>query len=281
MNTTDFAARIQLHPRAIVMLGTAEGRMKNGGTLPGLTPHYAMPGCPLIQFNGANALEEPNPAEIEFSFQETGFPLPSALQSFSPKQGNFMQLMFGRNGQAATAAAYRVLREASSKIAPYIGSNRQIFAVSLPILTPGSLGVTAGRHYLMGLFETDGTPIWIHPDAKSVFKAEFPADQRERSIAGAPSAPAAGSWYEPMRAALAYTGLKGKKLEDQVLKVRAGQLVEQGVAPDMKTAMAIASADLSTRNAASEGPGVAQEPPKAAQPASSRQDSGRKLMTKQ
>lgn len=252
MNIRELTTKIELHPRALMLQGTLEGRMKNSGSLPGLTPHYAMPGCPLVIYDGANAVEDPNAAELEFNFMETAFPLPAALQGYSAKQGNMVQVMFGRNGQAPTQAAYRVLREASAKIAPLLGSKRQVFAASLPILTPGQYGVTVGRHYLLGLFDSDGSPIWIHPDALAAgtLKTDFPADQQERSTAAsapkeAPApAPANNPWYETMRVALASTGLKGKALHTAILNARAHQLVEQGAAPNSKAALALATADL-------------------------------------
>lgn len=253
MLTRDLATKIELHPRALLLQGTLEGRMKNSGSLPGLTPHYAMPGCPVVIYDGANAVEDPNAAELEFNFMETGFPLPAALQGYSAKQGNMVQIMFGRNGQAPTQAAYRVLREASAKIAPLLGSKRQVFAASLPILTPGQYGVTVGRHYLLGLFDSDGTPIWLHPDALAAgtLRADFPHDQLERSTAAAAApqeAPAPSTatnpWYETMRVALASTGLKGKALHTAILNARAHQLVEQGAAPNTKAALALATADL-------------------------------------
>ncbi len=284
MNLTEFAAQIQLHPRAIPMLGTLTPRMKNGETLPGTTPHYAMPNCPVVHRNGNVAVEEPNAAEIEALFQETAFPMPSALLAYSPKQGNLLQLMFGRNGQGPTQAAYRVLFEAAAKLNVVLQSKRQVFAVTLPILTPGQYGVVTGRHYLLGLFETDGTPIWIHPDAvaQNVFKAEFPADQHERSTAAeqAPAAQAAIAWYETMKTALAVTGLQGQTLHETILKARANQLVEQGAAPTVEAGLALAALDAPKP---SEAPAASTTTPKAAGPKkgpSQAQETGKKLLKK-
>lgn len=244
MNVTEFAAKIQLHPRAIVMLGTIEIRNKMGGSLPGTTPHYAMAGCPIVQRNGNVIVEDHNAAEIEFHFQETGFPLPSASLSYSPKQGNIVQLMFGRAGMAPTQNAYRILFEASAKINQMVSTKRQVFLVSLPILTPGKMGVTTGRHYLLGIFETNGTPIWIHPDAlQNVLKAEFPADQMERSTAAtaAPAVPESthAAWYEDTKQKLASSGLKGHALHTTILRNRALFLQDKGIAPSYEAGLAL------------------------------------------
>lgn len=275
MNLVEIAAKLVLHPRAIVMLGTCDIRMKNSGSLPGLTPHYAMQGCPVVQYNGANAVEDPAPANIEFAFQETSFPLPSALQGYNAKQGNVVQLLFGRNGQAPTQPAYRLLREASAKVNAVAASKRQVFLVSLPILTPGQMGITTGRHYLLGLFEVDGTPIYLHPDAvaQGVFKAEYPADQRERSTAAQPAAPVVASWYEPMAAALSSVGLRGKELHETILKGRAQQLVDQGVAPSLEAGLALARQDAPAQSEAAPN----GTPAKAARPAAAA-SAGKKLL---
>jgi hypothetical protein len=191
--------------------------------------------------------------------------------------------MFGRNGQAPTQAAYRVLFEAAAKLNVVLQAKRQIFAVTLPIMTPGQYGVVTGRHYLLGLFETDGTPIWIHPDAvaQNLFKAEFPADQHERSTA-AEQAPApqavTTAWYETMKTALAVTGLQGQALHETILKARANQLVEQGAAPTVEAGLALAALDAPKP---SETPAAATTTPKPAgtkKAPSQAQETGKKLL---
>ena len=245
MNTAELAQKLHLHPRAVVMSGTITLRMKNQGALPGLTPHYARPGCPVVSYAGANAVEEPSAAEIEFSFQESGFPLPSAMGAYSPKQGNLVQLMYGRNGAAPTQGAYRVLREASTVLSQVAEAKREVYLATLPILTPGQMGVTSGRHYLLGAFNGDGVALYLNPDAieHQVLKAEFPAHQKERSTGGVSREPeASASWYEALASAMATaTGLKGDKLYEVVLRARAQQLVDQGRAPDLKAGLAQAA----------------------------------------
>jgi hypothetical protein len=261
VNPVEFAQKIQLHPRATVLLGVVETRTKNKGALPGLSPHYAMTGCPLVHYAGSNATAEPNAAEIEFLFQETAFPLPSALSSYSPRQGNLVQLTFGRNGEAPTQAAYRVLREASG-VLNQVGS-REVFLVSLPILTPGQYGVMTGRQYFLGLFNTDGTPIYLHPDAvdQGVFKAPFPIHQSQKgptTVQDATTAPGQVHWYQSLTSALSgVTKLKGKALHETVLKARAQQLVDQGVAPSLEAGVAIAKQDLPAEAPATAAPAAA------------------------
>lgn len=244
MTPNELAARIELDRRAIVMGGTLTPRLKNNGGLPGLTPHYAMAGCPVVRYTEQGAaVEEPNSAEIEVSFVEMGFPLPSALSGYAPKQGNLIQIMFGRNGQSPTQAEYRVLREAGTLIGRALDAKREVVVASLPILSPGQMGATVGRHYLIGLFDAHGKALWLHPAAveRGVLKAPWPEHQKERSVLEAPiPAAAAAPWYEPLAKKLREAGIKGKALHETVLKARGQQLVEMGVAPSLEAGTAIA-----------------------------------------
>lgn len=264
MTPSELAAKIELDRRAIVMAGTLAPRLKNQGSLSGLTPHYAMPGCPTVRYTEQGAaVEEPNSAEIEVSFQELGFPLPSALAGYAAKQGNLIQVMFGRNGQPPSQAEYRVLREAGTLLARALEAKREVVVASLPILSPGQMGATVGRHYLIGLFDTHGKALWLHPAAveRGVLKAPWPEHQKERSMAEAPlpTTPAA-PWYEPLAARLREAGVKGKALHDTVLRARGQQLVELGVAPSLEAGIAIARLEAPE-------PGAKKAPPQPAAPA--------------
>ena len=282
MNARDLASTLNLHPRAVLMFGAFVTRMKNKGTLPGLTPHYAMAECPMVQFNGANAIEEANAAEIEANFMETGFPLPSALRPYSSRQGNLIQLAFGAAGQAPTQAAYRALREASGIFNTLANTKRQVWIATLPILTPGSMGVISGRHYVVGIWNEDGAPLWVHPDALAagLFKGEFPAEQKERNLGEVPAtaAPTLESWYEPMRAALEAAGLKGDALHQTILRARATKLMEQGVAPTLEAGIALAQADLTSMGLEPATKGKAAKPAAPAAAPSSTKATGRKLL---
>lgn len=245
MTPSELAAKVELDRRAIVMAGVLVPRTKNNGALPGLTPHYAVPGCPVVRYTEAGAaVEEPSAAEIEVSLQETGFPLPSALAGYAAKQGNLLQIMFGRNGQPATQAEYRVLREAGTLLGRALEAKRELVVASLPILTPGMGGVTTGRHYLVGVFDTHGKAVWLHPAAieRGLLKAPWPEHQKERSTAEArvPETAPAAPWYEPLARKLREAGVKGKALHETVLRARGQHLVELGVAPSLEAGVAIA-----------------------------------------
>lgn len=287
MTPSELAAKIDLDRRAIVMAGTLTPRMKNQGALPGLTPHYAMPGCPPVRYTEQGAAaEEPNSAEIELSFQEMGFPLPSALAGYAAKQGNLIQVMFGRNGQSPTQAEYRVLREAGTLIGRALEAKREVIAATLPILSPGQMGATVGRHYLIGLFDSHGKALWLHPAAveRGLFKAPWPEHQKERSVVEVPVPAVAvtATWYEPLATKLRAANIKGKALHETVLRARGQQLVELGVAPTLEAGTAIARLEAPEPGAARKAPPApapAQAPaqhPEAATPAST--GTGKKLM---
>jgi hypothetical protein len=266
VNIREFSARLKLHPRAVILQGRIKFRVKNAGGLPGLTPHYAMPECPIVQYVGANVVEEPNAAEIEFQLLENEFPLSSALLPFSQKAGNLVQLIYGQRGKGPTQGAYRVLREAAAAFGR-IGERGEVFLVAFPILTPDKFGINSGRFYFLGMWAVDGTPIYLNPDAVDgkVFLAPYPTEQKERMATNAPAVAAAAVWYNAVSSALRATGLKGQKLHQAVLKARARQLVEEGTAPSLEAGLAMAETEApKTPQEAQSGASTAQGPTGAA-----------------
>jgi hypothetical protein len=204
----------------------------------------------MVQWSGANALPEPSAAEIEFSFVEQDFPLPSALSALSPRQGNLVQLLFGGNGQTPSPGGYRVLREAGEALKRIADAKRELYLVSLPVFTPGMGGVASGRHFFVGVFATDGVPLYLHPDAVGkILESDFPADQKERSIAPElpqpiPSPAAEANWYKELAVGIsAATKLQGHKLHEAVLRARGGQLVDRKVAKNQTEGIAMARTD--------------------------------------
>jgi len=246
MNATDLARRLKLHPRALVLTGKISERKKNSETLSGFTPHYAMKGCPIVQYQGANALEQPNTAEIEFVFNEADFPLPSILP---PKSVNLAQLVFGREGQAPSQGAYRVLREAGSLLKTLADSKRDVYLVAMPVFKPGQYGVASGNLYPLAVLGAEGTPLWVHPEAQErVLTCDYPAQQKERSLAETRSEErtereAMEEWYRPLARAL-QVHLKGDALHDAVISARAQQLVDRGSAPSLKAARTLIEREI-------------------------------------
>ena len=269
MEMIDFARQLKLHPRCTLLFGRILRRAKNKGTLDGLTPHYAEGGCPTVVYSGANALEQPSAAEIEMMFEETSFPVPSALRSFSPRQGNLIQLLYGALGQAPTQAAYRVLREASAVLGSIVDRQAQVYAATLIVLTPGQYGVMTGRHWLLGVFDLNGTALWLNPDAvdAKALDAPYPASQKERSASAAGGHVAVAPWYDTMRAALAATGLKDPQLHETILRARAQQLLDNGTAPTLEAGLALATADAPKEPSAAATPAAGSAPPGAGAPA--------------
>jgi hypothetical protein len=143
-------------------------------------------------------------------------------------------------------------------------AKREVYLATLPILTPGQMGVTSGRHYLLGAFNGDGVALYLNPDAveQQVLKAEYPTHQKERSTGGVSREPEP-SWYEALASAMATaTGLKGDKLHEVVLRARAQQLVDQGRAPDLKAGLAQAAQEAPTGAAQGKTAAAAAAPPR-------------------
>jgi hypothetical protein len=241
MNAYDLAAKIKLTPRAVVLSGRIDYRQKQG--MPALTPHYAEKGCPIVQYQGANAIERPNAAEIEFGMIEAANPVPAIARTF-PKQKNLCMLIYGHDSQAPTQAAYRVLQEASS-IFGKVGQ-QDVHVAALPVTTPAMGGINNGRFVILGLFDAAGRPLWLNPDANDAQAFQgvpYPDGQAERSASNAPASAQAAVWYNAIASVLAGTGLKGDALRSATLNARARQLVDEGTAPTVEAALAMATAD--------------------------------------
>lgn len=253
MNATELASSIKLNPRAIVLSGSIQERMKNSdtGMISGLSPHYATKGIPTVPFEG----DEPAPhlhmgASIECALQERPL-LPKVAASYGTPL-NVVHMIFGTQALAPTQNEYRLLREAGQILKANAG--RPIHAACLPVLVSGQYGVAQGRYYLLGLFDEQGHALFINPVAKEaqVLTADFPQAQKVRTTSDqAPQvaqpiqqAPAGPNWYETLSSNIAtFSGLKGKKLHEAVMETRAKQLVkDKGLKP--KDAATQAQADF-------------------------------------
>ncbi len=291
MTPTEFATKIQLHPCASVRVGRLTDREKATGEnkikFSGLTPHYAISGCPLVEWNGDQPIQVGNGAQIEMHFEEDltasfpGFDKGSWVPYNGLRKGTLLQLSYGRQGISPTAGAYRVLREAGMMLNKLKASGKKVFMVSYAWLSPGSMGAVVGRFHLLGLFSLDGEALFIAPEAidNGIFKAEWPADQKERSLAGSPGAQAAAQaeagWYEDLKGVVLSINpsAKGADLHKSIINARASQLVQRGLAPDLATAMITVTAE-----APSVLPTAPVKPAPKATAASSRGTSGKKLM---
>ena len=295
MTPVEFAAKIHLHPCASVRVGRLTDREKATGEaktkFSGLIPHYATGGCPLVEWNGDQPIQVGNGAQIEMHFEEDlaasfpGFDKGSYIPYNGLRKGTLLQLSYGKQGIAPTTGGYRVLREAGMLLNKLKASGKKVFLVSYAWLSPGSMGAVVGRFHLLGLFSLDGEPLFIAPEAidNGIFKAEWPADQKERSLAGSLGAQAAAQaeagWYEDLKGVVLSINpsAKGDNLHKSILNARASQLVQRGLAPDLATAMITVTADAPSALPTAPAKPSANPAPKPA-PASSRGTSGKKLM---
>lgn len=252
MTRNELALAIKLDSRASLLHGQLEARSK--GPISGFTPHYATAGCPVVEFLGdGRARPEPQGAEIEFLLVEDDFPLPRTRTSFAAKQGNLVQLLYGRQGQAPTGGEYRVLREAGVRIQQTFQTRQPVYLASLPILTPDRYGIMSGRHYLLGLFDNSGQALWLNPAGLEghVLTAAYPESQRERSCEDLAQAVEHGTeWYAALRTrAIKLVEKAGEKptegrVHNEVVTLRAQLYVEQGLAPKDAKLRAKAEADI-------------------------------------
>ena len=264
MNAHQLATNIHLSPRAIILSGTIMGREKKSesGPISGFTPHHAIAGVPTVPYDG----DEPAPTHqvgacIECAFTEQNL-IPSVANSYG-RALNLVHLIFGNASQGPTSNELKVLREAGQILQANAG--KAVYLASLPVLSAGQYGVAQGRHYVLGLFNADGAPLFLNPaavDAK-VLTAAYPQNQKTRNlqaIAPAPAPKVVGpSWYDAAAQAIgAFSGLKGDKLHKAVLEARAKQLgKEQSLKP--KDAAAAAQKDYDTLKQASASPTDAGE----------------------
>ena len=240
MNPTDLASKLKLHPRAVLFTGNLRERTKNStaGAISGFTPHYAAKGCQPVPYSPAG---EPEPvqnegAAIECDLAEQTPIMPSSFASYG-KPLNMVHLIFGSNANQPNNTEYKLLREAGEILRGALG--RPVHVAAVPVLSSGQYGVATGRLYLVGVFEIDGRPLFVHPNAVgSVLSSEFPAAQKIRSTqaaapvaAQAPAAPVGPNWYDTMADTLATAlRLKGAKLHEAVIATRAKHIAsEEGI----------------------------------------------------
>jgi len=218
MDAATLATQIKLLPRACVLHGIIGLRQKNKGALKGTTPFYLVKDNPTVDYR-ANGEISPFAAAagIEVVIHE----LPNKLSVFAGarKVSNFGQVAFGSNGVPPQIEQYLVLREVG-QILERITDRSPVFVVSVPIMAPGEYGTTLGVHSIAGIFNLDGSPIWIHPSAldTGLLDAPFPGAQVHRSLTSAGSTPAAANNpIAQLRDGLAAAGLAGAGLETALI----------------------------------------------------------------
>jgi hypothetical protein len=294
----ELAQQLRLDSRAILMHGRLEGRPKVDHS--GFMPHYATNGCPLVEYQAdGRARPEPQGAEIEFLITEDDFPLPRAKAAYSQRQGNLVQLMFGREGEAASAGELRVLREAGLQLQAVQLSRAPVYLAALPILTPDRFGIMSCRLYLLGVWNDAGAPLWLNPlalDSQVLLDTNYPDSQRERSCeadAAAPAREAAtappAEWYGSLRIAatkaIEHAGDKPTegRIHKEVIERRLGFYEGQGIAN--KDARARATAEVAIARGqwqlgqmGSSAPPQAASGPAATQGRFSVEDVGRTLL---
>ncbi len=238
-NITDreLSCNIDLAPRAVVLSGSLKGRSKksDAGVIAGFTPHFACRGCPVGVFDPSGEFN-PTLAEglcIEADFDESSaVGMSSTLSSYGGRSMNMVHLAFGRSGVAPNVAEAKALREAGDLFRGMTG--QPAFLVALPILTAGQYGVALGRFYPLGLFRTDGEPIWIHPAAQAngFLTCPIPQHQKQRSLDPGPafSAPAPDLYTEIHERMKAATGKSGIQLHNEVIAAYSSQLILSGQA---------------------------------------------------
>ena len=253
MNSLELAKNIALAPRAVILTGNLTERFKNSeadqAKISGFEPHYAMTGCPRVQFNPHDEFipMQQAGAAIEASFTEQ-FTQPefSAIATNYGRALNMVHLQFGRQGLTPTPTEAKVLREAGELLKRASGG-QALHLVAFPIFTSAAYGVAAGRLYPLGVFNQAGEALWLNPLAVgTLLQAAYPATQIQRSmtapvVIAAPAAEPKTNWYATMSASLGKaTKLTGAPLHNLVLGQYADQLVLQGKAADRKAALEIA-----------------------------------------
>lgn len=230
VDTRGLAERIRLNPRAVILVGSLHRRSKLSNKLKGLTPHYAMSGCPEVQYrDDGTALSLPNGAEIEFDIEEWTAPLRAANGGSPSVRPSIVQLVFGGRGLPPSQAEYRILREAGSVIDAAIAHEREDFVlVALPLVTPAQYGMS-GRYYFLGLFAVDGHPIFLNPAAvqEGFIECPWPEAQQERAAADVVDG---DSWYDEVLAVAAELTSDPERLRAAAVKARARALRSAGLA---------------------------------------------------
>jgi hypothetical protein len=234
----------------LILSGTLTERTKQSavGTISGFSPHHTVQGCPPLRFddNGEALPDNPNAAAIEASFVEAPSSKLGDILSGYGRQLNMVHLQFGKSSIAPTPPEAQVLREAGEIFRRNVGVPTLL--VVLPIHAAGAYGVSQGRIYPIGLFNTDGKCQWLHPNAHHFIKAEFPANQVHRSTAPKPTQPAPQAappephWYPRLMALWEEKKPNASKtdIHELVIDRRAERLLDDGIEPTKTKAIAAA-----------------------------------------
>lgn len=238
--------RIRLHPRAILLAGTLDDKLKGG--LPGSQPHYIGSGVTRVAFNDATGdpiVINPGSIQAEVKLKEMEHPMPSVYCGGSPD--NTIQLTIGeRNCGQVAIHLVRVIREFGEVVRRLSDSKAHVIVAGLPTQTPGNYGVPVGRIFPMGIFALDGSPLWIFPDAllAGVIKSPYPAGQKERATSqmGAVGTSGKPQWYESLEnVASMVNGVKTPYDKQQfIFNLHAQNLVKQLQAKSVHEGMIMA-----------------------------------------
>jgi hypothetical protein len=196
MDHTTLVSQIRLHPRASLLKGEFFERKKAGGTFSALMPHYATSGIPPVQFEAETG--EPiniqgHGAEIELNFREND-PCIQTLTARHFSNHILVQLMYGKRGESASKSACRVLREASTCFTKLIDTKKELYLAGLFVLKVSG-GSSDGLLIPLGVFNLDGTTIWVNPEAieLKLLSTTFPNTQIEQNSKDE------AHWYDRIR----------------------------------------------------------------------------------
>jgi len=231
--------QIKLHPRVSLLRGEFFERKKAGGTFSALIPHYATNGIPAVQFDkntGEPINIQDHGAEIEINFRECD-PKIQTLNARHFSNHILVQLMYGKRGESATKSACRILREASTCFANLINTKKVLYLAGLFVLKVSG-GSSDGLLIPIGVFNLDGTTIWVNPEGieLDLLTVQFPNMQVEQNSKDETN------WYDRIHNNLKHI-FCGKELHGRILESRANTLLEVGKVKTRKAGLVMASKD--------------------------------------
>lgn len=236
MDHMTLVRQIKLHPRASLLRGEFFERKKAGGTFSAVIPHYATSGIPAVQFEAGtgNPINiQSHGAEIELNFREND-PSIQALTTRHFSNHVLVQLMYGKKGESASHAACRALNEASACFAKLMDTKQELYLAGLFVLKVSG-GSSDGLLVPLGVFNLDGSTLWVNPEAieLKLLAVPFPNSQVEQSSKDE------AHWYDRVRDNLKHL-FQDEELHDRILESRAGALLESGMVKTKKAGLTLA-----------------------------------------
>lgn len=259
MDLNAFRAKIALSGQAHLGEGFFKARTKRMNTHDGVHDVVAPAHSPyalLAKVTKIEGMSEERIAglvsgiQIETSIQFADSDFPDAyLSARSTKAWGRVMLTVGQRGLGPSPSEIACIQELSAILqgisasddarGRMVAAGKPIILASYVAMSSGGMGSVEGRLVPVGIFDAEGTPIWLHPTAVSrgVLKAPWPKDQKVRDLKvkeGVPSPIAAAhlpqQWYPAAIASVRAINpdLKGEALVLAALNHRVEALKTEG-----------------------------------------------------